>query len=234
MHVCRLSGYKQTSPKDDFLLPHLDVLVDNTTQVSVFPFMEGFSKYNQIKMAPRDMEKTTFMTPWGTFIINGSERVIVTQIVRSAGAFFSAEVDKKSGQRLYSGQIIPTRGAWIEFEMGSKDIWYGKLDRSKKIPLTTFIRALGVKSNPEIIDLFVGKDERRPKKVLQFFNNTFGKDESFAEDDAIRQLYDVLRPGEKTSADTARKFIASRLFEVRRYDLANVGRYKINKKLVTE
>ena len=171
------------------------------------------------------------MTPWGTFIINGSERVIVTQIVRSAGAFFSVEVDKKSGQRLFSGQIIPTRGAWIEFEMGSKDIWYGKLDRSKKIPLTTFIRALGVKSNPEIIDLFVGKDERRPKKVLQFFNNTFAKDDSFAEDDAIRQLYDVLRPGEKTSADTARKFIASRLFEVRRYDLANVGRYKINKKL---
>lgn len=171
------------------------------------------------------------MTPWGTFIINGSERVIVTQIVRSAGAFFSVEVDKKSGQRLFSGQIIPTRGAWIEFEMGSKDIWYGKLDRSKKIPLTTFIRALGVKSNPEIIDLFVGQDERRPKKIITYFNNTFGKDDSFAEDDAIRQLYDVLRPGEKTSADTARKFIASRLFEVRRYDLANVGRYKINKKL---
>ncbi len=171
------------------------------------------------------------MTPWGTFIINGSERVIVTQIVRSAGAFFSVEVDKKSGQRLYSGQIIPTRGEWIEFEMGSKDIWYGKLARTKKIPLTTFIRAFGVKSNPEIIDLFVGQDERRPKNVLQYFNNTFDKDDYFGEDDSIRALYDVLRPGEKTSADNARKFIASKLFEVRRYDLAKVGRYKLNKKL---
>ena len=171
------------------------------------------------------------MTPWGTFIINGSERVIVTQIVRSAGTFFSVEVDKKSGQKLFSGQIIPTRGEWIEFEMGSKDIWYGKLARTKKIPLTTFLRAFGVKSETEIIDLFVGRDERRPKNVVQYFANTFEKDECFAEDDAIRQLYDVLRPGEKTSPETARKFIASKLFEVRRYDLAKVGRYKINKKL---
>ena len=171
------------------------------------------------------------MTPWGTFIINGSERVIVTQIVRSAGAFFSVEVDKKSGQKLFSGQIIPTRGEWIEFEMGSKDIWYGKLARTKKIPLTTFLRAFGVKSETEIIDLFVGRDERRPKNILTYFANTFDKDECFAEDDAIRQLYDVLRPGEKTSPETARKFIASKLFEVRRYDLAKVGRYKLNKKL---
>lgn len=171
------------------------------------------------------------MTPWGTFIINGSERVIVTQIVRSAGAFFSCEADKKTGQKLYKGQIIPTRGAWIEFEMGSKDIWYGKLDKSKKIPLTTLIRALGVASNPDICELFLGPEETRPKKLVNLFKNTFKKDECFAEDDSIRAVYDVLRPGEKTSADTARKFIASRLFEVRRYDLASVGRYKLNKKL---
>lgn len=171
------------------------------------------------------------MTPWGTFIINGSERVIVTQIVRSAGAFFSSEADKKTGQKLFKGQIIPTRGAWIEFEMGSKDIWYSKLDKSKKIPLTTFIRALGVASNPDIQQLFLGPEKTRPRRLVNLFSNTFKKDECFAEDDSIRVVYDVLRPGEKTSADTARKFIASRLFEVRRYDLASVGRYKLNKKL---
>ncbi len=171
------------------------------------------------------------MTPWGTFIINGSERVIVTQIVRSAGAFFSSEADKKTGQRMYKGQIIPTRGAWIEFEMGSKDIWYSKLDKSKKIPLTTFIRALGVAGYSDIYELFLGPKETRPRRLVTLFENTFKKDECFAEDDSIRVVYDVLRPGEKTSADTARKFIASRLFEVRRYDLASVGRYKLNKKL---
>ena len=162
------------------------------------------------------------MTPWGTFVINGAERVVVTQIIRSAGVFFSREINKKSGRSNFSGQVIPTRGAWIEFELGTKDIWYAKLDRSKKIPLSTFIRALGVKSNKEIISLF-GDSE--------FMQNTFEKDQSFGEDDAIRELYDKLRPGEKTGADTARKFIASRLFDVRRYDLARVGRHKVNKKL---
>jgi DNA-directed RNA polymerase subunit beta len=175
------------------------------------------------------------MTPWGTFICNGSERVIVTQIVRSAGTFFKKDVDKKTGQQLFSGQIIPTRGAWIEFESVVKKVWYSKLDRSNKLPLTTFIRALGVKKNPEIIDLFVGEEDDsvapRSQKLLEFFNNTMAEDPTYGEDDAIRKLYGTLRPGEKTSPDTARKFIASRLFDVRRYDLAAVGRYKINKKL---
>ena len=174
------------------------------------------------------------MTPWGTFIINGAERVIVTQIIRSAGVFFSKEVDKKTGQSNYSGQIIPTRGAWIEFEMGTKNIWYAKLDRSKKVPLSTFIRALGVKSNVDIARLFVGVDSeagKRPQILIDYFNNTFDKDQSFGEDDAVKELYDKLKPGEKVSADKARSSIAGRLFEVRRYDLASVGRYKVNKKL---
>jgi DNA-directed RNA polymerase subunit beta len=162
------------------------------------------------------------MTPWGTFIINGAERVIVTQIIRSAGVFYSSDVDKKSGQIQYYGQIIPTRGAWIEFEMGTKDIWYAKLDRSKKIPLTTFLRALGLNSNKEIIELF-GKN--------RFMMNTLDKDDTFGSDDALEQLYDKLRPGEKSTPDGARNYLASRLFDTRRYDLASVGRYKVNKKL---
>jgi len=162
------------------------------------------------------------MTPWGTFIINGAERVIVTQIIRSAGVFFSSTVDKKSGRLHYYGQVIPTRGAWIEFEMGSKDIWYAKLDRSKKIPLTTFLRAMGLNSNREITNLFGNS---------QFLMNTFEKDDTFGTDDALEELYDKLRPGEKATPEGARSYLASRLFETRRYDLASVGRYKVNKKL---
>lgn len=162
------------------------------------------------------------MTPWGTFVINGAERVIVTQIIRSAGAFFSKSVDKKTAQVQYYGQIIPTRGAWIEFEMGSRNIWYAKLDRSKKIPLTTFLRAMGLNSNKNIVELF-GNSE--------YMQNTLEKDDTFGSDDALEQLYDKLRPGEKANPEGARNYLASRLFEIRRYDLASVGRYKVNKKL---
>ncbi|NLD26281.1 MAG: DNA-directed RNA polymerase subunit beta, partial [Acholeplasmataceae bacterium] len=163
-----------------------------------------------------------WMTPWGTFIINGAERVIVTQIIRSAGVFYSSEVDKRSGQIQYYGQIIPTRGAWIEFEMGTKEIWYAKLDRSKKIPLTTFLRAMGLNTNKDIMDLY-GTD--------RLLMNTFEKDETFGTDDALEQLYDKLRPGEKATPEGARNYLGSRLFDNRRYDLASVGRYKVNKKL---
>ncbi len=162
------------------------------------------------------------MTPWGTFVINGAERVVVTQIIRSAGAFYSRDVDKKTGQVQFYGQVIPTRGAWIEFEMGSKDIWYAKLDRSKKIPLTTFLRAIGLNSNKDILELFDNST---------YLQNTFAKDETFGSDDALGQLYDKLRPGEKATPESARAYLASRLFDVRRYDLASVGRYKVNKKL---
>lgn len=176
----------------------------------------------EIKNQKIFMGEFPIMTPWGTFVINGAERVIVTQIIRSAGVFFSSTVDKKSGQVKYSGQVIPTRGAWIELELGTKDIWYAKLDRSKKIPLTTFLRAIGLNTNRDIINLF-GQSE--------FLDNTFFKDETFGSDDALEQLYDKLRPGEKSTPDGARAYLSSRLFDTRRYDLASVGRYKVNKKL---
>lgn len=162
------------------------------------------------------------MTPWGTFIVNGAERVIVSQIIRSAGVFYSSSVDKKSGQVMFTGQVIPTRGAWIEFEMGSKNIWYAKLDRSKKIWLTAFLRAMGLNSNKDITGLY-GKST--------FLENTLIKDETFGSDDALEQVYDKLRPGEKSTPDGARTYLCSRLFDGRRYDLASVGRYKVNRKL---
>ena len=162
------------------------------------------------------------MTPYGTFIINGAERVIVTQIIRSAGVFYSVEEDKKTGQKLYSGQVIPTRGAWIEFEIGKKNVLYAKLNRSNRVPITTFIRAIGINKNKEMRRLF-GENE--------YLKSTFGADETFGADDSLAELYDKLKPGENSTAEGARNYIAGLLFEIRRYDLASVGRYKVNKKL---
>lgn len=163
-----------------------------------------------------------FMTPSGTFVINGAERVVVSQIIRSAGAYFTSELDKKLNQVKYMAQVIPTRGAWIEYELGSKNIMYAKLDRSKKVPMTTMMRALGLSKKKDIIEVF-GKS--------QYLEATFEKDETKNADEAIVDLYSKLRQGEKVPADAAREFIRMRLFERRRYDLASVGRYKFNKKL---
>ncbi|MCK9235500.1 MAG: DNA-directed RNA polymerase subunit beta [Acholeplasmataceae bacterium] len=163
-----------------------------------------------------------FMTPSGTFVINGAERVVVSQIIRSAGAYFTGEIDKKLNQVKYMAQVIPTRGAWLEFELGSKNIMYAKLDRSKKIPLTTMMRALGFSKKKDIYEVF-GKSS--------YIDSTFDKDETKNSDEAIIDLYSKLRQGEKVPADAAREFVRMRLFERRRYDLAAVGRYKFNKKL---
>ncbi len=162
------------------------------------------------------------MTPVGSFVINGAERVIVSQIVRSAGVFFSETIDKKTNQSRFLGQVIPTRGAWIEYEIGSKDILYVKLDRSKRIPLTTLLRAIGLSTNEQIEEVFGNN---------QYFDNTFAKDTSKSCDDAILEVYSKIRQGEQATVEGARNFISSRLFDEKRYDLAKVGRYKVNKKL---
>ncbi len=168
------------------------------------------------------MSEIPFMTPSGTFVINGAERVVVSQIIRSSGAYYMSEMDKKMNQIKYSAQIIPTRGAWLEYELGSKRIVYAKLDRSKKVPLTTLMRALGIQKKKDIYEIF-GKSN--------YIDSTFEKDDTKNADEAIIDLYSKLRQGEKVPADAAREFVRMRLFEKRRYDLAAVGRYKFNKKL---
>jgi len=162
------------------------------------------------------------MSPVGTFIINGSERVIVSQIVRSSGVFFSEEVDKKTLQRKYLGQVIPTRGAWLEYEIGSKDLLYAKIDRSKKIYLSTMIKALGFSTPKQIFDLF-GENA-----LLQ---NTLDKDLTANSEDAMKEVYSKIRQGETATIEGARSFFVSRLFDEKRYDLAEVGRFKINQKM---
>ena len=163
-----------------------------------------------------------YMTPVGTFIINGAERVIISQIIRSSGVYFDKEIDKKTGDIKFGGTVIPTRGAWIEYEAGSRDVWYGKLDRSKKIPLTTVLRAYGLSTNESIIELF-GDNEH--------LKATFEKDTTTNSEEAAIEVYSKLRQGEKVPADGARSLITQRLFDDNKYDLQKVGRYKYNIKL---
>ena len=161
------------------------------------------------------------MTTTGTFIINGAERVIVSQLVRSPGAYFSKEVDKH-GKDLYSSQIIPNRGAWLEFETDSNNILYVRVDRTRKIPISVLLRAIGLGTDAQIIDCF-GEEER--------LLTSMQKDISTSVETGLTEIYKRLRPGEPATVDSARPLFNSMLFDPRRYDLMLVGRYKLNKKL---
>ncbi len=161
------------------------------------------------------------MTETGTFIINGAERVIVSQLVRSPSVYFSTKVDK-NGKKAYTATVIPNRGAWLELETDAKDIIYVRIDRTRKIPVTVLLRALGFGTDAEIIDL-LGDDE--------YIRNTLDKDNTDSTDKALIEIYERLRPGEPPTLDNARSLLIARFFDPKRYDLANVGRYKINKKL---
>ncbi len=162
------------------------------------------------------------MTKTGTFVINGAERVIVSQLVRSPGIYYDIQKDKYGKIFLYSSQVIPNRGAWLEYETDANDVFYVKVDRNKKVPVTVLIRALGYGSNAEIIDIF-GEE---PKLLA-----TMEKDTSTNYQEGILELYKKLRPGEPLSVDSAEALISGMFFDPRRYDLARVGRYKFNKKL---
>ncbi len=161
------------------------------------------------------------MTEKGTFIYNGAERVIVTQLVRSPGPYYSVETDK-SGNKLYSTQIIPNRGAWLEYETDSNEIISVRVDRTRKQPLTTLLRALGIGSDREIIEIF-GEDNRLLK--------TLEKDTTNDYESGLKEIYKKLRPGEPPTVESARSLLNSLFFDPKRYDLAKVGRYKYNKKL---
>ena len=162
------------------------------------------------------------MTKTGTFVINGAERVIVSQLVRSPGIYYDIQKDKYGKIFLYSCQVIPNRGAWLEYETDANDVFYVKVDRNKKVPVTVLIRALGYGTNAEIIDIF-GEE---PKLLA-----TMEKDTSTNYQEGILELYKKLRPGEPLSVDSAESLIGGMFFDPRRYDLAKVGRYKFNKKL---
>ena len=162
------------------------------------------------------------MTETGTFVINGAERVIVSQLVRSPGIYYGIAHDKV-GKKLYSCTVIPNRGAWLEYETDSNDVFYVRVDRTRKVPITVLIRALGIGTNQEIVDLF-GEEP----KILA----SFGKDVATNYEEGLLELYKKIRPGEPLTVESAESLISAMFFDPRRYDLAKVGRYKFNKKLM--
>ena len=166
------------------------------------------------------------MTESGTFVINGAERVIVSQLVRSPSVYFGKEIDKKNGKLIITSQIIPTRGTWLEYETDARDIVYVRIDRTRKVTITTLLRALGLSNDEDIIGLF-GEDD--------YINKTLEKDPNKNTDEALIDIHSKLRPGEPSTLDSAKNQLISRFFDAFRYDLAKVGRYKYNKKLnITE
>ncbi|MCO7176824.1 DNA-directed RNA polymerase subunit beta [Sporolactobacillus kofuensis] len=161
------------------------------------------------------------MTEAGTFIINGAERVIVSQLVRSPSVYFNDKVDK-NGKKGFGATVIPNRGAWLEYETDAKDVVYVRIDRTRKVPVTVLLRSLGFSTDQEIIDL-LGDDE--------YLRNTLEKDNTDSTDKALVEIYERLRPGEPPTVENAKSLLEARFFDPKRYDLANVGRYKMNKKL---
>ena len=176
----------------------------------------------EIKESEVFMGDFPLMTDSGTFVINGAERVIVSQLVRSPGVYFACDKDK-TGKDLFKSTVIPSRGAWLEYEMDSNDVVYVRIDKNRKIPITTFIRALGIGKNDDIYKTF-GRDERLVQTIEQ-------KDQTVSRDEALLEVYRKLRPGEPPTVDSAVSHLYNLFFDPKRYDLARFGRYKFNNKL---
>ena len=185
-------------------------------EVRLFNRETGEVKEQEIFMGDMPM-----MTDSGTFVINGAERVIVSQLVRSPSVYFSREIDK-NGRELITNQIIPNRGTWLEFEVDARDVLYVRIDRTRKVPITTLLRAFGLSSDEEILKMF-GEDD--------YLKNTIAKDSTKNTDEALIEIYEKLRPGEPATLDSSKNQIITRFFDEFRYDLSKVGRYKFNRKL---
>ena len=227
------------SPISDFsgnlLLEFVDYRLEEETKYTIEEAKERNTTYSsrlqvQVRLINRETgeikEQEIFlgdlpiMTDNGTFLINGAERVVISQLVRSPGVYFAAERDK-AGKFLYAATIMPNRGTWIELESDSSDMLYARVDRTRKVPLTTLIRALGIETDTQIMELF--EDD--------LLNEVLYKDPAKTQDEALLEIYKKIRPGEPLHVDAAKSLLFGLLYEPRRYDLAKVGRYKFNKKL---
>ncbi|NLT97424.1 MAG: DNA-directed RNA polymerase subunit beta [Christensenellaceae bacterium] len=225
-----------TDYSENLILEFVDYYLDDKPKYTVEECKERDVNYAApLKVIVRLLNKETgemkeqevfmgdfpLMTEKGTFIINGAERVIVSQLVRSPGVYYDVVIDK-SGKKLFSATVIPNRGAWLEYETDSNDCYWVRVDRTRKLPITVLMRAMGCGTNQEIIDLF-GDEE--------FLQATFKKDSGQSVEDGLIEIYRRLRPGEPPTVESARMLLDSLFFDPRRYDLARVGRYKFNKKL---
>ncbi|UJL46536.1 DNA-directed RNA polymerase subunit beta [Virgibacillus sp. NKC19-16] len=231
--------FKDISPIEDFTGNLSLEFVDYTLEEPKYPVDESKERdvtYNaplrvkvrlinnetgEVKEQEVFMGDFPLMTDTGTFVINGAERVIVSQLVRSPSVYYNEKYDK-NGKRGITATVIPNRGAWLEFETDAKDVAYVRIDRTRKLPITVLMRALGFGSDQEIIDL-IGENE--------YLKNTLEKDNTETTDKALLEIYERLRPGEPPTVDNAKSLLVSRFFDPKRYDLAHVGRYKMNKKL---
>ena len=228
-----------TDYNGNYELNFIDYKIEDTPKYSVTECKERDATYAApLKVKARLVNKETgeqkenevymgdfpLMTDSGTFVINGAERVIVSQLVRSPGVYYASEKDK-TGKDLMKTTVIPNRGAWLEYEMDSYDIIYVRIDKNRKIPLTTFIRALGNEGTDEEIEEMFGADERLNQTIIQRKDTTKNREE------ALIEVYKKLRPGEPPTVDSAVAHINMLFFDAKRYDLANFGRYKYNKKL---
>jgi len=182
----------------------------------------------EIKESEVFMGDFPIMTEEGTFIVNGTERVVVSQLVRSPGIYFTSSEDRASGRMLYAAKLIPNRGAWLEIETSGKDVLTVKIDRKRKIPVTTLVRALGYGSNNEIKALFADVDSNAEHKFIQ---STLEKDSSTDVNDALVEMYKKIRPGDPPTVDNARALMTALFFNPRRFDLSKVGRFKLNRRL---
>ncbi|MDO4567036.1 MAG: DNA-directed RNA polymerase subunit beta, partial [Oscillospiraceae bacterium] len=232
--------FRDVSTIEDYtgnlVLDFIDYRLEETPKYSVEECKERDATYNApLKVRARLLNKETgeikeqdifmgdfpLMTDSGTFVINGAERVIISQLVRSPGVYFSMTRDK-SGKKLYETDVIPNRGAWLEYETNANDIFFVRIDKNHKMPVTVFLRALGLGSNSEIIDLF-GENE--------LLLTTLEKDSTTNVEEGLLETYRKLRPGELPTVDGARSHLNNLFFDPRRYDLSRFGRYKYNKKL---
>lgn len=195
----------------------LNVLV----RLTIYETIDGVKQLKEIKEQNVFLGDIPVMTPSGTFIINGTERVIVSQLVRSPSVYFGLETDK-SGRKVFNCNIIPNRGTWLEFELDSKDVINIRIDRTRKMPATVFLRVIGLVNDAQMTELFGD---------YPFLENTLAKDDTTSVEDALISLYEKLRPGEPATVDSSRSLMIARFFDDRRYDLSSVGRYKFNKKL---
>ena len=232
--------FNDISPITDYtgnlVLEFIDYSLDSKTKYSVEECKERDVTYsaplkvkirlankatNEVKEQEVFMGDFPLMTDNGTFIINGAERVIVSQLVRSPGVYYDQQIDK-TGKKLHSATVIPNRGAWLEYETDSNDVLWVRIDRTRKLPITVLLKALGYGTEQHIENL-LGEDER--------IKATFQKDTTKSTEDALIEIYRRLRPGEPPTVESAKSLLDSLFFDAKRYDLAKVGRYKFNKKL---
>ncbi|MGD1035140.1 MAG: DNA-directed RNA polymerase subunit beta, partial [Candidatus Dormibacteria bacterium] len=182
----------------------------------------------EIKETEVFMGDFPMMTPQGTFIVNGTERVVVSQLVRSPGVYFTAAEDRVTGRILYSAKLIPNRGAWLEIETSNKDVLTVKIDRKRKVPVTTLVRALGYAGNDDIRAFFADADNDPEHTYIQA---TLEKDATSSVEEALIELYRKIRPGDPPTVENARNLLSSLFFNPRRFDLSKVGRFKLDKNL---